>query len=46
MGAHDLRNTPFTSLSPLYAGVEIHASVIDNILSQAVHDEPWMVEGL
>ena len=40
MGAHDLRNTPFTSLSPLYAGVEIHASVIDNILSQQFMTNP------
>jgi adenylate cyclase len=30
-GAHDLRSTPF---SPLYSGVEIHATVIDNILTQ------------
>src|SRR5439155_17585580 len=34
MGAHDLRSTPFTSLNPLYPGVEIHATVIDNILTQ------------
>jgi adenylate cyclase len=34
MGAHDLRSTPFTPLSPLYPGVEIHANVIDNILAQ------------
>ena len=40
MGAHDLRNTPFTSVSPLYAGVEIHASVIDNILSQQFMTNP------
>ncbi|MGD8986325.1 MAG: adenylate/guanylate cyclase domain-containing protein [Desulfobacteraceae bacterium] len=31
MGTHDLRSTPF---SPLYPGVEIHATVIDNILTQ------------
>ncbi len=30
-GTFDLRTTPF---SPLYPGVEIHATVIDNILSQ------------
>ncbi len=30
MGTHDLRATP---LSPLYPGVEIHANVIDNILT-------------
>jgi adenylate cyclase len=29
MGTHDLRSTP---VSPLYPGVEIHATVIDNIL--------------
>ncbi|MGE0684027.1 MAG: CHASE2 domain-containing protein, partial [Candidatus Binatia bacterium] len=34
IGAHDLRNTPFTPLSPVYPGVEIHATVIDNILTQ------------
>ena len=31
MGTHDLQPTP---LSPLYPGVEIHATVIDNILTQ------------
>jgi adenylate cyclase len=31
MGTHDLRSTP---LSPLYPGVEVHATVIDNILTQ------------
>jgi adenylate cyclase len=30
MGTHDLRSTP---VSPLYPGVEIHATVIDNILA-------------
>ena len=30
IATHDLRNTPF---SPLYPGLEIHATVIDNILS-------------
>jgi adenylate cyclase len=29
-GTHDLRSTP---LSPVYPGVEIHATIIDNILS-------------
>jgi adenylate cyclase len=29
MGTHDLRSTP---VSPLYPGVEVHATVIDNIL--------------
>ncbi|MEW6296504.1 MAG: CHASE2 domain-containing protein [Thermodesulfobacteriota bacterium] len=31
MGIYDPRNTPF---SPLYPGVEIHATVIDNILTR------------
>jgi adenylate cyclase len=31
MGTHDLRSTP---VSPVYPGVEIHATVIDNILTQ------------
>jgi len=31
MGAHDLRSTP---LSPVYPGVEIEATVMDNILTQ------------
>ena len=30
VGAHDIRSTP---LSPVYPGVEIHATVIDNILT-------------
>jgi adenylate cyclase len=30
MGTHDIRSTP---VSPLYPGVEIHATVIDNILA-------------
>jgi len=37
MGTHDLRATPF---SPLYPGVEIHATVIDNILSQNFLTKP------
>ena len=40
LGAHDLRNTPFTTLSPLYSGVEIQATVIDNILSQRFMTSP------
>jgi adenylate cyclase len=40
IGAHDLRNTPFTSLSPVYPGVEIHATVIDNILTQRFITNP------
>jgi adenylate cyclase len=31
LGIHDLRSTP---LSPVYPGMEIHATVIDNILTQ------------
>ena len=30
IGAHDLRSTP---LSPVYAGVEVHATVIDNVVT-------------
>ncbi len=30
-GTHDTRSTPFT---PLYPGVEIHATVVDNILTE------------
>jgi adenylate cyclase len=37
MGTHDLRSTPF---SPLYPGVEIHATVIDNILTQNFITKP------
>ena len=41
MGTHDLRSTPF---SPLYPGVEIHATVIDNILTQNFVTRPrWSV---
>ena len=37
MGTHDLRSTP---VSPLYPGVEIHATVIDNILLQEYMTKP------
>jgi adenylate cyclase len=37
MGTHDLRSTPF---SPLYPGVEIHASAIDNMLTQNFITKP------
>jgi adenylate cyclase len=37
MGTHDLRATPF---SPLYPGIEIHATVIDNILTQNFLTKP------
>jgi CHASE2 domain-containing sensor protein len=37
MGAHDLRSTP---LSPVYPGVEIEATVIDNILRQRFITRP------
>ncbi|MDZ7581478.1 MAG: adenylate/guanylate cyclase domain-containing protein [Deltaproteobacteria bacterium] len=37
MGTHDLRSTP---VSPLYPGVEIHATVIDNILTQDFITKP------
>jgi adenylate cyclase len=31
LGIYDIRNTPF---SPVYPGVEVHATIIDNILQQ------------
>ena len=37
MGTHDLRTTP---VSPLYPGVEIHATAIDNILLQEFMTKP------
>ena len=37
IGTHDLRSTP---LSPVYPGVEIHATVVDNIVRQAFLDKP------
>jgi adenylate cyclase len=37
MGTHDLRSTP---LSPVYPGVEVHATVIDNILRQDFMTKP------
>lgn len=41
MGTHDLRSTPF---SPLYPGVEIHATAIDNILTQNFLTKPkWSI---
>lgn len=36
-GIYDLRNTPF---SPVYPGVEVHANVIDNILTQSFITKP------
>jgi adenylate cyclase len=39
IGIYDLRNTPF---SPVYPGVEIHATVIDNVLrNQFIHKPKW-----
>ncbi len=37
MGTHDLRSTP---VSPLFPGVEIHATVIDNILTGRFLSKP------
>jgi adenylate cyclase len=37
LGTYDLRNTPF---SPLYPGTEVHASVIDNILTRSYMARP------
>src|SRR5439155_16580867 len=43
MVSHDMRSSPFTSLSPLYPGLEIHATVIDNILTQHFITRPqWL----
>ncbi|MEW6668270.1 MAG: adenylate/guanylate cyclase domain-containing protein [Thermodesulfobacteriota bacterium] len=39
IGIYDLRNTPF---SPVYPGVEIHATVVDNILqNRFIHKPKW-----
>jgi adenylate cyclase len=39
IGIYDLRNTPF---SPVFPGVEIHATVIDNMLrNQFIHKPKW-----
>jgi adenylate cyclase len=37
MGLYDLRNTPF---SPVYPGLEIHATVIDNVLTGQLMSRP------
>lgn len=37
IGIYDLRNTPF---SPVYPGVEVHATVIDNILKRSFLSKP------
>lgn len=37
VGIYDLRNTPF---SPVYPGMEVHATVIDNILGQRFLNKP------
>jgi len=37
MGSHDLRSTP---VAPLFPGVEIHATVIDNILTHSYMIKP------
>jgi adenylate cyclase len=37
LGTYDLRNTP---VSPLYPGVEVHAAVIDSILTQSFMVRP------
>jgi adenylate cyclase len=39
IGLYDMRNTPFAAV---YPGLEIHATVIDNILEQAfIHKPKW-----
>ena len=42
-GLLDLRATPFESI---YPGVEVHANVIDNILSQEFISKPSWIDGL
>lgn len=42
-GLFDLRSTPFDSIFP---GVEIHANVIDNILTQNFIQKPSWVDGM
>lgn len=42
-GLLDLRATPF---EPIYPGVEVHANVIDNILTQDFIQKPSWVDGL
>src|SRR5439155_25586157 len=37
LGTYDLRNTPF---SPSFPGIEVHASVIDSILTQSFMARP------
>lgn len=37
MGTHDMRSTP---LSPVYPGVEIHATIIDNLLTRRFMTRP------
>ena len=37
IGIYDLRNTPFT---PIYPGLEIHATVVDNILGKKFLNKP------
>ncbi|MBW1680043.1 MAG: adenylate/guanylate cyclase domain-containing protein [Deltaproteobacteria bacterium] len=37
LGIYDLRNTPF---SPIYPGLEVHATVIDNILNERYLKRP------
>ena len=37
IGAHDLRNTPF---SPAHPGLEVHATIIDNILKNRFLNKP------
>lgn len=37
LGIHDLRNTPF---SPVYPGLEVHSTIIDNVLTQRFLNKP------
>jgi len=41
IGIYDIRNTPF---SPVYPGLEVHATVVDNILTKNFLEKPkWTV---
>jgi adenylate cyclase len=42
LGIYDVRNTPF---SPVYPGLEVHATIIDNILKQNFLTRPQWARG-
>ncbi len=41
IGIYDIRNTPF---SPVYPGLEVHATVVDNLLSKDFLEKPKWTE--